>query len=298
MDEIKKSYEILGLPALADKQEVEDRYSMLLKRERARIKQNPGTNTQKEADFELITAAYKRILAYEDEKYREEFNKQEYGKYRKLSGPAQKIDHFWRYYKFHTLGSILLIILIIYGISSYLDQQEEKRRIAALPPVDVNLTFLGTFASKEDDDKNEKLNAALLADFPGWGRFDGKIVFVPQDEMNQPAYLQKATVVVATEFDDVYVTDEFMLGWMGKQGAFLDLGAEPELAPLLNESNSMKFATVDDPEEKIYAIDLSKTSFIKTIPVIGGKFYAGIRVNGENPEKSVQFLKHYLETSN
>jgi len=300
VEDLKKQYEILGLPEFADKEEVEKRYSLLLRRERARQKleaQDEASSQENGLDFEQITAAYKNILAYEDQKYTEAFNEQEYGKYKNLSGQAQKIDHFWRYYRFHTIGAIVAIALIIYGIISFIDHQEEKKRLASLPPVDVSVVFMGTFGMKENDDNLEPINEALLEALPGWSRFDSNIIFVPRDDMNQYAYLQKASVIVATEIDDIYILDEPMLQWMGQQGAFLDLGAEPELAPLITESNSKKFATAEDQTEKAYVVDLGKTAFVNKVPVLGQNFYAGIRINAKHPEKAKEFLKHFLKQS-
>ncbi|WP_331701635.1 J domain-containing protein [Paenibacillus sp. IITD108] len=298
MEDLKKQYEILGLPEFADKEEVEKRYSLLLRRERSRQKleaPDEASSQENGLDFEQVTAAYKQILAYEDQKFTEAFNEQEYGKYKKLSGQAQKVDHFWRYYKYHTIGAIAAVALLIYGIISFIDHQEEKKRLASLPPVDVSVMFMGTFGMKENDDKFDRINDALLEAFPDWSRFDSNIIFVPKDDMNQMAYLQKATVILATEIDDLYVMDEAMLHWIGQQGAFLDLGEEPMLAPLLTEQNSKKFAIQEDPTERIYAVDLGQTEFVNDVPVLGQNFYVGIRINAKNPEKAKQFLKHYLE---
>ncbi|MEF2247814.1 J domain-containing protein [Paenibacillus sp. GXUN7292] len=298
VEDLKKQYEILGLPEFADKEEVEKRYSLLLRRERSRQKleaPDEASSQENGLDFEQVTAAYKQILAYEDQKFTEAFNEQEYGKYKKLSGQAQKVDHFWRYYKYHTIGAIAAVALLIYGIISFIDHQEEKKRLASLPPVDVSVMFMGTFGMKENDDKFDRINDALLEAFPDWSRFDSNIIFVPKDDMNQMAYLQKATVILATEIDDLYVMDEAMLHWIGQQGAFLDLGEEPMLAPLLTEQNSKKFAIQEDPTERIYAVDLGQTEFVNDVPVLGQNFYVGIRINAKNPEKAKQFLKHYLE---
>lgn len=298
MEDLKKQYEILGLPEFADKEEVEKRYSLLLRRERSRQKleaPDEASSQENGLDFEQVTAAYKQILAYEDQKFTEAFNEQEYGKYKKLSGQAQKVDHFWRYYKYHTIGAIAAVALLIYGIISFIDHQEEKKRLASLPPIDVSVMFMGTFGMKENDDKFDRINDALLEAFPDWSRFDSNIIFVPNDDMNQMAYLQKATVILATEIDDLYVMDEAMLHWIGQQGAFLDLGEEPMLAPFLTEQNSKKFAIQEDPTERIYAVDLGQTEFVNDVPVLGQNFYVGIRINAKNPEKAKEFLKHYLE---
>ncbi len=102
MNELQQAYKTMGLPEHASKDEVEKRYTILMRQERSRQKQQdaarsaeaPGTETDRvqtgTPDFETVTRAYRFILEYEDKVAAEQFNAQEYGKYKNMAGTAQK----------------------------------------------------------------------------------------------------------------------------------------------------------------------------------------------------------------
>ncbi|OBR67359.1 hypothetical protein A7K91_19265 [Paenibacillus oryzae] len=293
----------MGLAPMAEKEEVEKRYTTLLKRERARQKQSASESASSEGrdepEFTKITEAYRYILEYEDRKITEAFNQQEYGKYGGMAEKAQKVDHFWRYYKFHTLGAIALIALLIYGINSYIDHREHQKYLASLPPVDVHVSFFGTFMLPEGQKDQTAVNAALLSHFPEWQRVDSTITFVPQDDMNQMAYLQKAAVTLVTEKADVYIMDRSMLQYIGTQGVLMELDDKTDIIKGLDEKRLQKLTVTpgvldETPgEEHIYAIDLSGSWLDKELPLLKMDLFAGVRVNSENPEKALQFIKTF-----
>lgn len=306
MDDMNKYYEIMGLRSFSSKEDVEKRYDLLLKRERARqkLEQRAGSNMtaseQREheeaaAQFAEITTAFNKILEYENQIYAEKFNAQEYGKYKKLSGSAQKIDHFWRYYKYHTIGALIVIGLIIYGIIAYVDKQEEKRYLASLPPIDVSVTFLGNYATTDNDSDYAPIGEAFLSLSNLWKRIDTDIVYMPPDEMSQAAYLQRALVVVATDFRDVYFMDEFMLQWFGGQGGLVDLDTVSNIKPLLTDENSETFATHEDETMRRYAIKIDPQLMMDNFPILGREFYVGVRVNAERKDNAFLFLEQLLQ---
>ncbi len=304
--QLEEAYRLMGLAPMAEKDEVEKRYTTLLKKERTRQKQNASESASSEGrdepDFAKITEAYRYILEYEDRKITEAFNQQEYGKYGGMAEKAQKVDHFWRYYKFHTLGAIALIAVLIYGINSYIDHREHQKYLASLPPVDVHVSFFGTFMLPEGQKDQTAVNAALLSQFPEWQRVDSTITFVPQDDMNQMAYLQKAAVTLVTEKADVYIMDRSMLQYIGTQGVLMELDDKTDIISGLDEKRLQKLTitpgVLDETpgEEHIYAIDLSGSWLAKDLPLLKMDLFAGVRVNSENPEKALQFIKTFAST--
>lgn len=88
MDELKRAYETMGLPENASKEEVDKRYTTLMRQARARQRENPDGTDQ--ADFEEVTRAYRYILGEDNRKANEAFNQQEYGKYKKWPAPRRK----------------------------------------------------------------------------------------------------------------------------------------------------------------------------------------------------------------
>lgn len=298
MDELKKAYETMGLPEFTIKEEVEKRYTMLMRQARTRSQQKQGAEDAEDS-FAKINQAYRLILEHEDRKLTDAFNEQEYGKFKKMAGQAQKMDHFWRYYKFHTIGAIAAVALIIYGIISFIDYREEQERLANLPPVDLNISFMGNYMLREDAPKEEPLEKALLTAFPDWKRFVATVTFVPADQQNQYAYMQKAMLVLATENPDVYIMDRNIFQWVGVQGMLLNLDndASGELKPLLKDGLTLKLKTDEDTEEHVYGIDLTDTAIVDDLPLYKEDMIIGIRVDSKNPDKAKEFIKKYLATT-
>lgn len=298
MDELKQAYETLGLPELAAKEEVEKRYTTLMRQARSRAQQQKADAGNEEDAFAKITQAYRLILEYEDRKLTDAFNEQEYGKYKKMAGQAQKMDHFWRYYRFHTLGVIAAIALIIYGVISFMNYREEQERLANLPPVDLSVSFMGNYMLKEDAPKEEPIEKALLTAFPEWKRFASMVTFVPADQQSQYAYMQKAVLILATEHPDVYIMDRSIFEWVGTQGVLMNLDNDVngEFKPLMKDGLAHKLKTDEDTEEHVYGIDLSSSALVDQVPLYKESMIIGIRLDSKNPEKAKTFIKKYLAT--
>lgn len=298
MDELKQAYETMGLPELAAKEEVEKRYTTLMRQARSRTQQQKDGAGAADDSFKKITQAYRLILAYEDRKLTDAFNEQEYGKYKKMAGQAQKMDHFWRYYRFHTLGVIAAIALIVYGVISFMNYREEQERLANLPPVDLNISFMGNYMLKADAPKEEPIEKALLTAFPEWKRFIAAVTFVPADEQMKFAYLQKAVLILSTEHPDVYIMDREIFEWIGKQDMLLNLDNDVsgELKPLMKDGVAVKLKTNEDTEEHVYGIDLSNSALVDQVPLYKESMIIGIRLDSKNPDKAKEFIKKYLAT--
>ncbi|MFF2484126.1 J domain-containing protein [Paenibacillus sp. NPDC058071] len=310
MDELQQAYRTLGLPDSASKEEVEKRYSLLLRQARARQKQaESGERSEGEDafDFDSITRAYRFILAHEDKQAAEQFNQQEYGKYKKMAGTAEKVDHFWRYYKFHVFGGIVLVALIIYGITAFIDHREEQKRLASLPPVDLEIMFLGEYFISDGNGgtgKEAELEEALLAQFPDWNRFTVKLIYAPMDVKDQMdiASQQKAMVMLATEKPDVYILDKGTFNWISPQGPFLNLdeagqNAGEKLKEALGTDAAFKQKTEDDTESRTYGIEISGSKLLNNLPVVAKDNYiVAIRVNSERQQKALEFIERFLET--
>ncbi|MGO4544552.1 J domain-containing protein [Paenibacillus sp. 2TAB23] len=298
MDELKQAYETMGLPELAAKEEVEKRYTTLMRQARSRTQQHKDNAEGTEDSFAKITQAYRLILEYEDRKLTDAFNEQEYGKYKKMAGQAQKMDHFWRYYKFHTFGAIAAIALIIYGVISFMNYREEQERLANLPPIDLSVSFMGNYMLKEDAPKEEPIENALLTAFPEWKRFVSTVTLVPSDEQAQYAYMQKAVLVLATEHPDVYIMDKGIFEWVGTQGVLMSLDDDVngDFKPLMRDGIAKKLKTEEDTEEHVYGIDLSSSALVDQVPLYKESMIIGIRPDSKNPDKAKAFIKKYLAT--
>lgn len=302
MDQMKEAYERMGLPEDATKEQLDDRYTLLMRQTRSHQRREPDRAEEIEAEFSEITKAYKFILEEETRKSFEEMNQKRYGKYKKFAGTAEKTDHFFRYYKFHVLGGIALIGVLIYIVISIFNHQAEKERLASLPPVDLEVMFLGSYMNKDGGQDLTPIEDAILAQFPEWKRVTVTMNYVPPLDSNNPqdaAMLQKALLVLSTERPDLYIMDQTAYDWVGNQGMVRPLEAEVEgvWKDLLTPEQLVKGTNEEDGSEHVYAVDILGSTMSEELPVLKKDMFAGIREGTERDANAQLFIKQYLESS-
>ncbi|MBW5447980.1 hypothetical protein GE107_18145 [Cohnella sp. CFH 77786] len=198
MDELKQAYETLGLPENATREQVEQRYFILLKKARSK---------QTELNLDEITRAYNLIVGVESEKSTT-LEKQ------------SKVNYFFYYYKYHVLAAIVILIVAIVSVKGYIDRKNEE---ANKPPLDLAVTVFGNFYN--NDDSSELLSRNLLRLVPDWKRIDVGISYIPKELQSQQdiAMQQKGMLTIMTEKMDLMILDEKNFEQLAKQKAFVPL---------------------------------------------------------------------------
>ncbi|PZD95430.1 J domain-containing protein [Paenibacillus sambharensis] len=296
MNDLKEAYERLGLPDTATKEEVEKRYTLLLRQSRASQTQQDDAAG---GGFSEVTKAYRTILEAENRKAVEDINQQQYGKYKRFAGTAEKVDHFFSYYKFHVIGAIAVIAIIIYGVNTYMDNKAEQERLASLPPAALTASLFGEFYMEDGSQQTEPLNEALLAQFPEWERVETSILNFSMDARSEMdiAMQQKAVIQLATEDPDVYIMDRSIFDWMVRNDilASLDEYASGAWSELLPEGAALKAATQDNPTEHVYGIALGSSPMTKQLPLHMKEFIVGIRIDAGNKDNALHLIETYLQ---
>jgi hypothetical protein len=305
MNELEKraAYEKLGLSDGATREEVEKRYELLLRREKQKeLRGEPS-------DFEPINKAYKLIVEWEHREAVGAIAEQQYGKFKKYAGQAERVDHFFSYYKWHLLGGLAAIALVVYGIFAYIEHREEQARLAALPPAELEASFLGRFYLPSEDGAEEALEAAIVGQMPGWQRVEADVLGFNMAEqgMTDAAMLQKVVVMLATESPDIYVMDSDSFQWIARNGVLLPLDEEAEgrLKAVLPEGAAMVAAEAEtdpkDPsgvilgEEHVYGIDLSGTEFADRLPLAKEQLIVGIRLDSERVDNAIAMIERAFQ---
>jgi len=299
MEELRKAYELLGLPENATREEVEKRYDILLRQAKTqRQRQEDGAGAEPVLDFTAITRAYRYILDYENKEAVEELTRQQYAKYKGFAGTAQKIDHFFSYYKWHVVGVIAIIGFIIYGTVAYLDQREEQRRLALLPPEDLIGTFIGEFYQPEMQSDTSPIEAAVLTQFADWQRVEIDMLSFTMNGGSQVdvAMLQKASIQLATEQPDIYILDVDTYPWLAQSGVLLDLESQVNgpWKDLLPPDAAVKARAGEDEPERIYGVEVTDSALLKELPIVYDTAIIAVRINSENIDKAMAFIERYL----
>lgn len=294
MDELKKAYETLGLSENASREEVEKQFELLLRKSRSR---HSGGE-----EYEQKLQAYKTIVEFEERSKIDEMSRERYGKWGKFAGTAEKIDDFFRLYKGRVIAGMIAVIVVAAGTVAFVNHREEQKRLAALPPVDLSIMFVGNYVSDQEKGGDEGLEQAMTDQIPEWKRLEVTVTYLPAlgdtSTTYDMAYMQKASAVVATEKPDVYILDKNSFQWIGGSDILesLDEEVESDLKPLVDDSLFIKGVTEDNPEEHIYGIKVSDSALAKELPLFMEDMYVTIRIDSDNKDKAIHFIKRYLES--
>ena len=250
MEDLKRAYELLGVSEEADKEEIENRYFLLLRRHKSKA----GKDSEEERRFEEITKAYQLIKAHLQQKTLE--SNPVYQADQKKSPFQRKLEHFLMYYKFHLIGGVLAAVLIGSFVYSMVTKEKEI-------PADVSTMMVGAYYADDFNPLEEKMTELV----PEWQRVKVIINFTPNESMGafDAALLQKSIVLLATERPDIYIPDSWQFERLGHQEAFLPLDEwEDTLRSLFGEERLMYARFANDADRKLYGIDL------KDHPVFSG----------------------------
>jgi hypothetical protein len=294
METIKQAYRDLGLPDNASKEEVEKKYSLLLRRARSQSARGEDGSAAGSASLETINAAYRTIIEHEEAQAREQFNAKAYGKYKGMAGSAQKLDHFFSYYKLHLLGAIVLIAAVIYGINTYLNNKQEQAELAKLPPAALALSYFGEFGSPAGSDL-KPVEEKLVSRFPEWKRVIVHLTYVPAEPKSgeDMALVQKSILDLITNKDDVYLLDRPSFDKLASQNALLPLEAhKDELGAAYSSGKALSSSTQDNPAvEQVFGFDVTDSPLIKSLGLVGGTFIVAIRSDTSHLDNSLEFIR-------
>lgn len=306
--ELKQAYQKLGLPENSSREEVEKRYELLMRQERKRKRENPA-DAEPSPEFEEINRAYKLIMEHEKRKVVDSITGQQYGKYKRLAGPMQKLDYFFQYYKWHLVIGILIVAGIIYGVNTYLERQEEKARLAALPPADLEAVFVGQFFLPDQSTDTAPVEEAIVEQMPGWKRAVVRVhtLDMERQDMYDVAMQQKVIIELATEQPDVYITDSNTFYWLANNGVLRELDAEVQgrFKDLLPEGAAMRTAIVNhvpgeeeaepaEEEEHVYGINVGASPLAEELPIMMEDMIVGIRLDAKNTDNALDWIEQYL----
>lgn len=274
MLDLNKAYSLLGLHENATEEEVEKRYEILLRRKKGRSEEED--RAAGEPTMAEITEAYNTIKGT---KLQELIKEKE-----PKSKSVQRAGHIWEYYRWHIIGSIVAIVLIIYTFTSIMDNRNEAKRIER---ADVKINFFADFQVENAD----PLEVKLLQDLKDWKDVHFIYQYAPTDPKDEygMAMLQKAMISMAADKVDVYITDPANFQKFGSQGAFLKLDEIPGLSGL---ADAKKLKLNVDGEGQVWAgIDVTDSPALQELKLPPGTKIAAIRVNADKKDNAAKTLE-------
>jgi hypothetical protein len=274
MLDMKQAYSILGLEENALLEEVEKRYTVLLMRNKNRSDET--ALAAGEPTMAQVTEAYnfiKGAAIQEEIKQKEPKN-----------ATIGRIGHIYEYYRWHIIGTILVIVLIFYTGSSILENRNEEKRIAR---ADLKVTFFTDFQVQDPQPFEVKLLEGLK-DWKDIHLVNQYAPTNPKDEYGM-AMLQKAMISMAADKADLYIIDKANFDKFGAQGAFLNLQEIPALSGTPKDKRVM--AKVEEGSTLWTGLDVTDHPVLKNMNLPAGQKIAAIRVNADKKENAAKALE-------
>ena len=209
---------ILELHPKADSYEIENRYTMLVKRYRGK----DDLETRQRLDqislaYNILTNRY-----VEPEPVDPRLEEMVFGKSKRTW------QNIWHYGKWPFLAALVGVFFVGYLIYT----------IATNTPPDFQLVSVGQFGAA--DDASERIDTYIKANFPGAEKVEYQAIplafastdpttdgtsapTAPPDTQNQYAYLMKMMALIAGDTIEVYLNDKPCFDQYAPQGAFIEL---------------------------------------------------------------------------
>jgi hypothetical protein len=281
LEQLKKAYEILGLPDDATREQVENRYFILIKRARSdQSRHETSDNSTIAPDLAEVNRAYNLVLGIESEKT---------GTIKKQS----KLAHFMYYYKLHLIVSIVVVLVAGYMIKEGID----KRNAAAnLPPSSLSVSLFGNFYFVKAD----ILEKNLLKLVPEWKRINTTLIYLPS-EIKTPqdmAMQQKSVLLLMTESSELYILDAKNFSSLASQGVFKRLDGLDGWAALNVAPDQLRYAqTTEDTSPVPYGIDITGNPVFEGIDISGERQIVAVRSNEEKWNDTRKLLEKLIQTT-
>ena len=262
----------MGLLEGASKDEIIKRYDVLLKKLK-----NESEN--KELNISDINKAYDALMGYESQVEVVELPSSRIWKMTGLD--KKKVNNFFYYYKYHIIGIIVTILVLVYSLVSCFSR---------VTP-DINIGVVGKIAITD----NVKLESIINKNY-GFKSAGVDTALDTNDAQFQSAIMQKQMLMFAAQDIDVFILDKFNFQKYGKSGAFYDLGKAKGIIKNNKFSQlALKLKIKDSKEpEKTFGLDFSNTNLFDKNVIYGKEFVISIGVRTQNIEKAISLLNKFL----
>jgi len=272
----KQALEILGLKEDYSKIDVENRFNILLKKHRAGILSADEFSGRH--SFEEITEAYNYLMGYHVEMPQEPI-KPPNPIFKLLGIDEKKAKNFLYYYKYHIIGVILILAMLVSIVKSC---------VTKVTP-DVNVVVIGNIYFD-----SEQINKTLLSKFENFKYIsvDGATFFPEMDPQQQYAMTMKKTVLLGAGDVDVFIVDKNNFDELCKLGAFAPMDDyAKQLGINSNDDIALYGTTEDDPQRRLYGIDVSASKVLEEAKVLGDKKIAALSIKSKNIDNAKEVIR-------
>jgi hypothetical protein len=202
----------------------------------------------------------------------------------------EKFNYIKEYYKFHIIGSLVLLAII----TSFVVEARNKKE-----PV-LNVTLTGAYVDNQKlQDLQDKATATLIKDNPKNKKIISMDFLIKSDDPgDQYSYAssQKLMASLAAADIDILILDKQSFEVNGKEGIFMRMDTLPQYSTLdLNDYEPLRLSDKENNvEEGIYGFSLENSQFFKNVDYDTKDKILGIAANSKNVDKSLEFIKWFI----
>ncbi len=276
----EKAREILGVGIDASPNEIEKRYSILLKKyKQSNSTHNEGTQ-EDSYSFEQATIAYNTLMGYNIPAEETPPSKAA-PVLKKLGLDEKKVKNFFYYYKYYILAVIVALIIVGTIIKSLTTKVEP----------DFNMAFIGDFAYTD----GQRLEDTVREEIDEINEPSIGFAYISDDIIGeeQVGMAIKATLFFVSQETDLFIFDKENYEKYAIEGVFLNLDdIAPKLGIDMEENKEYILTANGQSEPHLYGINVTESKVLKESGVYSNdEMIAAIYLNGKQQETTLKVLE-------
>jgi len=288
MADRNRAYEVMGLDIGVDREQIEKRYELLLKKCRTGSFSD-SERSEMVTDIDEINKAY-RLLTSPESNENEAAGSSPV--LRKLGFSEKKAGNFFYYYKYHILVCVLGAIALIYTVYTFTSKPNPDLRVAVMG--EVFCLNQGTISKKVHENVPQIKEVSI--DDVTFSHNKTLKDKNRRDVQYEYATSLKASALFAAGDIDVIIMDKTTFDIYRKHSVYEKLdNLVKELDVEKEKLMVAKFP--DENQEHVYGIEVSSSKFLKEVKVAdrGKGMVVIIKRDAKYYDKAVEFIKLLLE---
>ena len=202
---------------------------------------------------------------------------------------GKKIEYVWDYYRFHILGTIVLVIVFGSIVHHYV----------TLKTAVLDMIFLNAYTVEDDDEPfAEFLTEQGYAPNEYEVYLTTSLAYALTEDGYQPDYttLQAISAMFSTGDVDVFAMPPQVFGEYASAGYTMDLSTVFTEDELTAYSDKLVYSTLSETGEQFpAAFNLNGCNWLEEYGFYAGDYYMAITVNSDSPDLTKEFILYILE---
>ncbi|WP_096189025.1 J domain-containing protein [Evansella halocellulosilytica] len=287
MLELNKAFKTLNISEDASKEEIEEKYFILIRRYKNQLDQQQNDLL----NIDEINKAYNVIQDHFDQ---DELAKMTENSPRK-SRFREKAEHIWDYYKLHIIFGLIAMFILTSLTRTSLQAWQEQRYLNSLPPADLTITFYGEFR----DVDSTKVEDEILSLFPEWERVIVNVITSPNEMTSQYSFgeQQRSMIELMEDESDLFIVDMPQFSHLAEQGLFYSFGTFESVLKDSVHEEKLVYVYNDQEQKELLGLDISNHSLFNDSDITTDEnIILALHSRSENnQDHSLHFVEHLIE---